>query len=72
MNFFANQIPYDPATPLLSIYSEKMRASHVVQWWKIHLQRQESQETWFQFLVLEEPVEEGMATHSTILTWRIP
>ena len=30
------------------------------------------QETWVQFLGLEDPVEEGMATHSRILAWRIP
>ena len=26
----------------------------------------------FQFLGLEDPLEEGMATHSSILPWRIP
>ena len=30
------------------------------------------QETWFQSLSWEGPLEKGMATHSTILTWRIP
>ena len=30
------------------------------------------QETWVGFLGLEDPLEEGMATHSGILTWRIP
>ena len=30
------------------------------------------QETWVQFLSWEEPLEEGKATHSSILTWRIP
>ena len=30
------------------------------------------QETWVQFLGWEDPLEEGMATHSNILTWRIP
>ena len=29
-------------------------------------------ETWVQFLDWEDPLEEGMATHSSILTWRIP
>ena len=29
-------------------------------------------ETWVQSLGLEEPLEEGMATHSSILAWRIP
>ena len=30
------------------------------------------QETWVQYLSWEDPLEEGMATHSSILAWRIP
>ena len=30
------------------------------------------QETWVQSLDLEDPLEEGMATHYSILSWRIP
>ena len=30
------------------------------------------QETWVQFLVQEDPLEKEMATHSSILAWRIP
>ena len=30
------------------------------------------QETWVQSLGWEDPLEEGMATHSSILVWRIP
>ena len=30
------------------------------------------QETWVQSLGLEDPLEEGMANHSSILAWRIP
>ena len=30
------------------------------------------QETWIWSLVWEDPLEKGMATHSSILTWRIP
>ena len=30
------------------------------------------QETWVQTLGLEDPLEEGMATHPSILAWRIP
>ena len=33
---------------------------------------QEPQETWVQSLGREDPLEEGMATHSSILAWRIP
>ena len=32
---------------------------------------QETKETWVQFLGQEDPLEEGMATHSSILDWRI-
>ena len=30
------------------------------------------QETWVQSLVWEDPLEKGMATHSSILAWRVP
>ena len=30
------------------------------------------QETWVLFLDWEDPLEEGMATHYSILAWRIP
>ena len=30
------------------------------------------QETWVRSLGWEDPLEEGMATHSSILVWRIP
>ena len=30
------------------------------------------QETWVQSLCGEDPLEEGMATHSSILAWRTP
>ena len=30
------------------------------------------QETWAQSLAWEDPLEKGMATHSSILVWRIP
>ena len=32
---------------------------------------QEMQETWVQSLGQKDPLEEGMATHSSILAWRI-
>ena len=32
---------------------------------------QETQETWIQSLDWEGPLEEGMATHSSVLAWRI-
>ena len=30
------------------------------------------QETWFWSLAWEDPLEKGMANHSSILAWRIP
>ena len=30
------------------------------------------QDTWVQFLSQDDPLEKGMATHSSILAWRIP
>ena len=33
---------------------------------------QELQETWVQSLGWEDPLEKEMATHSSILAWRIP
>ena len=32
----------------------------------------EMKETWVQYLGQEDPLEESMATHSSILAWRIP
>jgi len=36
------------------------------------LAMQEMQKMWVQSLGWEDPLEEGMATHSSILAWRIP
>ena len=36
------------------------------------LEMQETQETCVQSLGQEDPLEEGMATHSSTLAWRIP
>ena len=38
----------------------------------VHITMQETQEMQAQFLGWEDPLEEGMATHSDILAWRIP
>ena len=45
-----------------------MRASPVA--WRPAMQK--VQETQAQFLGWEDPLEEGLATHSNILAWRIP
>ena len=46
-----------------------VRASLVAQRERIHLPMQE---TWLWSLGREDPLKEGMATHSSILAWRIP
>ena len=38
----------------------------------VHLPKQEMQEMQVHLLGREDPLEEEMATHSTILAWRIP
>ena len=52
-----------------SIYAAFMQASLEAQWQKIHLLMQE---TWVRSLLGEDPLEKEMATHSSILAWRIP
>ena len=44
----------------------------MAQWIKNLPAMQGIQETWVQSLDLEDPLEEEMATHSSILAWRIP
>ena len=41
-------------------------------WWRTHLSMQETKETWIWPLGYEDPLEKGMATHSSILAQRIP
>ena len=43
----------------------------MAQWWRINLPVQETQETQIQSLGREDPLEEEMATHSSILAWKI-
>jgi len=33
---------------------------------------QETEDTWIRSLGQEDPLEDGTATHSSILTWKIP
>ena len=43
----------------------------MAQWVKNPPAMEEMQEIWAQSLGQEDPLEEGMATHSSILAWRI-
>ena len=47
------------------------KTSQVAQWAKHPSAMQEMQETWVQFLVWENPLDDAMTTHSSILAWRI-
>ena len=65
-------------------FKMKTKASLLVQWLSICLAMQEGfpggasgkepamQQMWVRPLGLEDPLEEGMATQSTLLDWRIP
>ena len=44
----------------------------MAQWVKNPPTVQETEETWVQSLDREDLLEEGMATHSSILAWRMP
>ena len=44
----------------------------MAQWVKNPPTVQETEETWVQSLDGEDLLEEGMATHSSILAWRMP
>ena len=44
----------------------------MAQWLKKQPALQELQEWWVRSLGQEDPLEEGMATHSSILAWTIP
>ena len=49
----------------------KEGAFQVTQWERIYLSTQEIQEIWVWSLGREDPLEKEMATHSTILDWKI-
>ena len=48
------------------------QASQMEQWQRIHLPTQEMEEMQVQSLGWEDPLEEEMATYSSILAWEIP
>ena len=49
--------------------NQSFLASQVAQWWRIRLPMQE---TWVRSLNQKDPLEEEMASHSSIPAWRIP
>ena len=68
VSLFYSSAILKPALPFHLKYSN-MWASLVAQMVKIPPAMQES---WVQSLGWEDPLEKGMATHSSILAWRIP
>ena len=56
---------------MLSV-GDETGASQVVLVVRTHLPMQEMKEMLFQSLGQEDPLEEGVATHSSIFAWRIP
>ena len=49
-----------------------LEAFLVPQWWRIHLPMQDTWEMWVRSLGREDPLEEEMANHSSILAWENP
>ena len=56
----------------MCLYMHLLGASQVAQWVKNPPVVWKTQEMWVQSLGQEDSLEEGMATHSSILAWRIP
>ena len=54
-----------------SLYYKILRASQMAQWERICLSMQGTQETQVWSLGQEDPLEEEMATHSSVLAWEI-
>ena len=46
--------------------------NHFIRVQRIYLKMQETEEVWVQSLSQEDPLEEEIATHSSILAWKIP
>ena len=76
INFLPGVHVYSNLPPYLFFHLTNSRrqsgASLMAQQVKNPPAKQETQETWVWSLGWEETLEEGMATHSSILAWRIP
>ena len=69
------QCPRDPFRGPMLIQIAPVRAhraSQVAQWWRVCLPIQEMHDMQVWCLNRENPLEEEMATHSSILAWKIP
>ena len=68
---------HPPSFPFsISICSSAFQNRYISQWTSPMAQQIKNlpamQETWVWFLSQEDPLEKGMATHSSLLAWRIP
>ena len=67
---------HDPLLTTYSIHFYLMRSFMLLTWDSLVAQLVKNppkmQETWVPSLGWKDPLEEGMATHSSILAWRIP
>ena len=64
--------PDSTGSVIFVLTSTHFRASQVVQWLRIRLPMQETQEMWVLSLDREDPLEKGIATPPSILAWKIP
>jgi len=61
-----------PIYSTIKLKYKESRASPVTPVVKNPPTKQKPQKTWVQSLGWEDPLKEGMATHSSLLAWRIP
>ena len=66
--------PKQPPFNLLTSWKAVSKYNHSLKHWGLELQYTNlvEQETWVRSLGREDPLEKSMATHSSILAWRIP
>ena len=57
---------------LLNVSLKEVRASHMAWWQEIHLSMQKMAGDAVRSVGWEDPQEEEMAPHSSILAWKIP
>ena len=72
LNEFYFTLTFKKKRNLLLIYLATLGTSSMAQQVKNLPAMQETQKMWVQSLGWEDPREEGMPTHSSILAWRIP
>ena len=56
----------------MPVYVYLLTKSLIAEKQRIHLPMQETQELWIRYLGWENPLEEEVATHFSILAWKVP